>query len=111
MTPDEQAQLITPDIFNHLVKLAALELSDQEAEYLRTELNHQLNAVHELESIPLAEDTPPASHGVPYTVQISQPIRQDAWSRYAQPEKILAQAPETEDGYIIVPDIQHMELK
>ncbi len=44
MTPDS----ITPEMFAKLVTLAALELTPEESEYLRTELNHQLAAVKEL---------------------------------------------------------------
>jgi hypothetical protein len=36
---------ITVELFDHLVRLAALELSSQEAEYLRHELNNQLKAI------------------------------------------------------------------
>ncbi len=56
---------ITPELFNHLVRLAVLELPPEEAEYLRRQLNNQLKAVHELETIPLDPDTPITSHGVP----------------------------------------------
>jgi len=101
---------ILPDLFNHLVQLAALELSPEESEYLRRELNNQLKAIHELEAIPLGAETPAAYHGVPYTVDTSPPIRQDEWHPYPDPDEIVAQAPETDDGYIIVPEIPHTEL-
>jgi aspartyl-tRNA(Asn)/glutamyl-tRNA(Gln) amidotransferase subunit C len=102
--------IITPDLFEHLVRLAALELEPDEAEYLRKELNNQLKAIHELEAIPLDKDTPIASHGVPYTPQISPEIRSDDWIPFDDPESILDEAPETEDGYILVPDIPHTDL-
>jgi aspartyl/glutamyl-tRNA(Asn/Gln) amidotransferase C subunit len=102
---------ITPDLFEHLVGLAALELSPDEAEYLRRELNNQLKAIHELEAIPLDADMPMTSHGVPYTPQISPTLREDEWLPDPHPENIVRQAPETEDGYIIVPDIPHTELE
>jgi aspartyl/glutamyl-tRNA(Asn/Gln) amidotransferase C subunit len=101
---------ISPEIFAHLVDLAALELSDAEAEYLREQLNHQLKAIHELEAIPLEDDTPVTSHGVPYTAQISQPPRADVWQPSPDVERILTQAPEIDDGYIVVPDIPHTTL-
>ena len=102
---------ITPELFNHLIQLAALELSPEEAEYLRRELNNQLKAIHELEVIPLDSSTVVTSHGVPYTPEITPPIRSDDWVPYSNPEDILAQAPETEEGYIVVPDIPHTELE
>ncbi len=97
-------------LFDHLVELAAFELGSDEAEYLRRELNKQLDAIHELEAVPLDADTPITSHGVPYTQAISAPPREDRWQPFPHAEKLMAQAPETEDGYIVVPDIPHEEL-
>ncbi len=102
---------ITPEVFARIAALAALELDPEEAEYLRSQLNKQLQAVHELQAIPLDEATPVASHGVPYPPEISPQPRADEWHPYPNPQDILAQAPETEDGYIVVPDIPHEELE
>jgi aspartyl-tRNA(Asn)/glutamyl-tRNA(Gln) amidotransferase subunit C len=102
---------ITPEIFDHMVMLAALELNAAESEYLRRQLNNQLKAIHELEAIPLSEDIKPTSHGVPYTAQITPAIRADEWQPYPHPEEILAQAPESQDGYIVVPEIPHIDLE
>ena len=101
---------ISRDTFDHLVSLAALELDEAEAAYLLEQLNNQLKAIHELEAIPLDPDTPLTLHGVPYTPVITPPIRPDIWRPYPHPEDILSQAPETEDGYIVVPEIPHTEL-
>ena len=102
---------ITPELFNHLVELAALELSNAEGEYLRRELNNQLKAIHELEAIPIDPSTPVASHGVPYTSATSPSIREDVVIPCPNQENLLKAAPETEDGYIVVPDIPHQNLK
>ena len=102
---------ITPELFNHLVELAALELSVEEGEYLRKQLNNQLKAIHELESIPLDPSTPVASHGVPYTPVSSAAIREDVIASYPAFEKLIAGAPQSEDNYFVVPDIPHQELK
>ena len=101
---------ITLEIFNHIVQLAALELDPEEAEYLRRQLNNQLKAIHELEAIPVDADTSPASHGVPYTQATSPAIRPDEWQPHPDPAAILAQAPETDEGYIVVPEIPHTDL-
>ncbi len=103
--------LITPDVFIHLVELAALQLDPQEAEYLRRQLNNQLKAIHELEAIPVDKSISVTSHGVPYTARISPAPREDQWFPYPSPEDILGQAPQAEDGYIIVPEIPHTELE
>ncbi len=104
-------ELISKETFSHLVDLAALQLEPAEAEYLRQQLNNQLNAIHELEAIPLEEDVPITSHGVPYTKEISSAPRDDTWYPYPNPEEILGQAPQAEDGYIIVPEIPHTNLE
>ncbi|HWQ84903.1 MAG TPA: aspartyl/glutamyl-tRNA amidotransferase subunit C [Anaerolineales bacterium] len=101
---------ITRDIFDHIVSLAALELDETEAEYLRQQLNNQLKAIHELEAIPLDDSTPPTSHGVPYTPLIKPGLRADQWIPYPDPEEIIAQAPDSNAGYIIVPEIPHTDL-
>jgi aspartyl-tRNA(Asn)/glutamyl-tRNA(Gln) amidotransferase subunit C len=107
---------ISKEIFEHLVDLAALELGPQEAEYIHRQLNNQLQAIHELEAIPLDESLSVSdslevtSHGVPFTTLNSQPPREDLWRAHPNPEEILAQAPQVEDGYIIVPDIPTTKL-
>lgn len=101
---------MTPELFRHLVELAALELKNDEAEYLRHQMNNQLKVIQELVSIPVSPDLPIASHGVPYTASISASARLDELHSYPDPGKLIAQAPETDDGYIIVPEIPHEDL-
>ena len=101
---------ISPEVFNHLVQLAALEFDQAEAEYLRRQLNNQLKAINELEGIPLDETLPVTTHGVPYPPEITPPIRQDEWVACQNPDEILNQAPRVEDRYVIVPEIPHTEL-
>jgi aspartyl-tRNA(Asn)/glutamyl-tRNA(Gln) amidotransferase subunit C len=102
---------LTREVFDHMVRLAALELTEDEAEYLRRQLNNQLKAIHELEAIPLEQEVPVTSHGVPYPPEISPAPRQDEWRPFPQPEQILAQAPEEQDGYLVVPETPHTELE
>ena len=105
------ADEISEEVFEHLVRLAALELEFDEAEYLRRQLNNQLTAIHELEAIPLDPTTTVTSHGVPYTPEITPPPREDEWVPFPEPDEILEQAPEVEDRYVVVPDIPHTELE
>ncbi len=105
------ADAISPEIFQHLVGLAALELDAGEAEYLRRELNSQLKSIRELEAIDLDPATPIASHGVPYPPEISQLPREDRAHSSGLADDILAQVPETEGRFIVVPDIPHMDLE
>jgi aspartyl/glutamyl-tRNA(Asn/Gln) amidotransferase C subunit len=110
MNKEAHNQPISKELFQHLVQLAALDLSPQEAEYLRRELNNQLKAIDELEAIPLDDSIPITSHGVPYTPQITPAARTDEWIACPNPEDIIDQAPQAEDGYVIVPDIPHTDI-
>ncbi len=101
---------ITIDIFNRLVSLAALELDQDQAAYLRRELNQQLKAIHELGTIPLDDTLKVTMHGVTYTLASSPELRADVWQPFPDPDAILAEVPLVEDHYIIVPDIPHEKL-
>ncbi|HEY9075313.1 MAG TPA: aspartyl/glutamyl-tRNA amidotransferase subunit C [Anaerolineaceae bacterium] len=105
------SDIISVETFQHLVGLAALQLDETESEYLRRQLNNQLKAINELAAIPLDESAAITAHGVPFTAEISAPPRPDSWQAYPDPAGILAQAPQVEDGYIIVPDIPHTTLR
>ena len=107
----EAVQAITVDIFNHLVDLAAFELSPEEGEYLRKELNEQLRAIRELEAIEVSEEIPITSHGVPYSAAIKPSLRDDIIEMCPEADDILGQAPEVEERYIVVPDIPSEALE
>lgn len=105
------ADKIDKETFDHMVELASLELDKEEAEYLRGELNSQLKAIHELEAIPVEDDVQAAAHGIAYPVEISAQIREDKHIPFPDSAALLDQAPEVEDGYIVVPDIPHEDLE
>lgn len=93
---------ITPELFEKLVELAQFALNPSEKDYLRQELNHQLAAVKELSEIPLDANISPTTHGL--EVEGAAP-RQDNWVAFANFQAIVALAPESEDGLIVVPDV------
>ncbi len=101
---------ISPEDFKRLADLASLELPPDEAEYLRKELNNQMLSIEVLESIPIDAKTGTAAHGIPYDDMNSASPREDISHPDPNREEILKQAPELEDGYIVVPDISHEEL-
>ncbi len=111
MTQANPSDEITPEVFSHLVDLAELELDPDEAEYLRAQLNGQLKAIREMVAIRLDEEAPITSHGVPYADAIRPGLRPDEALPFLDPQAILDQAPETESGYLVVPDIPHTELE
>jgi aspartyl/glutamyl-tRNA(Asn/Gln) amidotransferase C subunit len=105
--PDE----INPELFARLAQLAALNLDPRESEYLRAQLNGQLRAIADLERIAVPDDVPPAAHGVPFPPDIRPPLRIDrAAVDPILAARILRQAPEGEEGYFVVPDIEHTQL-
>lgn len=103
-------EFITRETFDHLVNLAALELQADEAEYLLKQMNNQLKVIAELAAIPLDDDVPASLHGVRYTEQNRAAPRPDEWHAYPNPDEIIAQAPQSADRYIVVPDIPHTTL-
>jgi aspartyl-tRNA(Asn)/glutamyl-tRNA(Gln) amidotransferase subunit C len=107
----DTAETITPEIFEHLVQLAAFELNAEESEYLRKELNAQLSAIRELEAIDVDPAVTITSHGVPYTMGIAPALREDEILACPEAEDILAGAPCSDERYILVPDIPHEELE
>jgi aspartyl-tRNA(Asn)/glutamyl-tRNA(Gln) amidotransferase subunit C len=102
---------ISPEVFAHLVELAALALDPDESEYLRQQLNGQLRAIRALDAIELDEDLPITSHGVPYSAEQRPRIRGDAARESAQADAILDQAPEVQNRYLVVPDIPQEALE
>ncbi|HMN11935.1 MAG TPA: Asp-tRNA(Asn)/Glu-tRNA(Gln) amidotransferase subunit GatC [Bellilinea sp.] len=105
------SEKIDKETFDHLVRLASLELTETEAEYLRAELNAQLSSIRELAAIPLDDGVPASLHGLDYPAAESALLREDEWQPSQYASAILNQAPETHDGYIVVPDIPHQTLK
>jgi len=101
---------ISPENFDRLTVLASLELPAEEAEYLRKELNNQMLSIEVLESIPIDAEIRTAAHGIPYDELNSAAPREDISRQDPNRDDILKQAPELEDGYIVVPDISHEEL-
>ena len=105
------ADQITPELFDHLVELASMELAADETEYLRRELNNQLKAIDELAAIPIPPNTPAARHGVGYPAGLRPALRVDQALASGLSDEILAQAHETEGRYLVVPEIPHQELE
>jgi len=102
---------ITPQVFEHLIKLAALQLDEKQAEYLRRELNHQLQSIHELEAIPIPDGLSISVHGVTYPKNTPLDLRDDQWQPFPNSADIIGQAPRSENNQFAVPDIPHTTLE
>ena len=108
--PNDREQ-IDPQVFEHLVELAALQLDEKQAEYLRQELNRQLKSIHELEAIPIPEGLRVTVHGVPYPSNTNLDLRDDQWQPFPNSADIIGQAPQSENNQFAVPDIPHTTLE
>lgn len=97
---------ISPELFDKLVGLAALELTSEERDYLFEEMNHQLTSVEALSLIPLPEEIQPSLHGI--ETKGAGP-RADDWQPFSNPAEIIALAPESEDGMVAVPDVRRVK--
>lgn len=104
-------ETIDRETFSHLVKLAALEMDEEKSEYVRRELNNQLKAISELEAIPVDPNIKPTIHGVVFSEEISQSLREDVHQPFKGRERLISLFPQSRDGYIVVPDIPHTTLE
>jgi len=107
----DKSQHISREVFDHLVNLAALALTEEETNYLLEQMNRQLGVIEEIEAIPIPTDLPLTTHGVEYGGDGKAALREDAWVACQNADEVLAQAPQVEHGYIVVPDIPTQELE
>ncbi len=102
-------EAISRELFDHLVHLAQLDMTPEEAEYLRRELNRQLEAVRKLEAIPLQEDVPITAHGIPYLPQDRPALREDQPQTFPEARRLVELAPDAREGYFVVPDTRRTQ--
>jgi aspartyl-tRNA(Asn)/glutamyl-tRNA(Gln) amidotransferase subunit C len=107
----EKQEEISPQLFEHLVNLASLHLDLSEAEYLRRELNHQLQSIRELAAIEIPQGLSINVHGIPYPPNSVEELRQDLPEPFANTSALLDQAPQLENGQFAVPEIPHKTLE
>ena len=102
---------ISPQLFEHLVRLASLQLEPSESEYLRQELNHQLDSIRELISIAIPPGVEMTVHGIPYPPGSSDELREDIPVTFDQVRELLNQAPDLVNDQFAVPDVPHTTLE
>lgn len=83
-----------------VASLARLELSEAEVEHLSKDLSSILSYIAKLEELD-TESIEPTSH----VVSMKAPLREDAVSSRPSPDDALANAPQREDNYFVVPSI------
>ncbi|MDQ0314731.1 Asp-tRNA(Asn)/Glu-tRNA(Gln) amidotransferase subunit GatC [Amorphus orientalis] len=84
----------------HVAKLARLAVTDEEADKLTTELNGILAFVDELAEVDVT-DVPPMTA----VVATAMKMREDKVTDGERVEDVLSNAPDSEDGYYLVPKV------
>jgi len=93
---------LTKEEVEHVAYLARLSLTEEEKEMFTEQLNRILEAFAELQELP-TDDVEPLSHIIPLENVFAEDEGED-WQSLPV-EEALANAPEREDNYFVVPRI------
>lgn len=91
---------ITQKEVEHVAQLARLDLTEAEKPMFADQLNHILSYVDQLQGV--------STEGVPLTASVAheEPVlREDSPREGLSVEKALANAPESHNGFFVVPNI------
>jgi aspartyl-tRNA(Asn)/glutamyl-tRNA(Gln) amidotransferase subunit C len=88
------------DTVKRIARLARIAVTEEEAEHLKGELNSILGWVEQLGELDVADVGPMTS-----VVEVKMKKRQDAVTDGGIADDIVANAPETEDHYFVVPKV------
>jgi len=91
---------ITKEEVEHVARLARLELTDEEVELFRSQLDVVLERAQRIQALDL-DDVPPTAH----PVELTNVWRDDVVAPIDDPMPILESAPAIEDGRFRVPQI------
>jgi len=84
----------------HIAHLARIRVADEDLDKIAGELNHIIGWVEQLGEVDTETTEPMTS-----VVQMSLKTRDDVVCDGGYPEKIVANAPEQEDGFFVVPKV------
>jgi len=84
----------------HVARLARLGLTDDELTVLQGQLNHILDQYAKLAELP-TDDIPPTAQ----TIELENILREDLVTPSLPVEDVLANAPDSAGGYVVVPAI------
>ncbi len=91
---------ISREQVEHVARLAALALTEEEKKLFGRQLNQVLEHAEVIKSVD-TEDVPPTSHAIP----MGNVYREDQVRPSLPPEEALRNAPQPEDGFFSVPRI------
>jgi len=83
-----------------IAQLARLRVDEERLEPLAQELNNILGWIEQLNEVDTNDVAPMTS-----VVEMTLPRRRDEVTDGAKPDEILANAPETDDGFFVVPKV------
>ena len=89
---------ITPDLIKYLEKLARITLSEDEEKKVGNELQDIISYIDMLNEL-VTDGVEAMSHCFPVT----NVMREDEVAPSMSPDEIVANAPESQDGYFVVP--------
>ena len=84
----------------HIAHLARIRVADEDLDKIAGDLNHIIGWVEQLGEVDTETTEPMTS-----VVQMSLKTRDDVVCEGGYPEKIVANAPERDDGYFVVPKV------
>ena len=91
---------IDADTVRHVARLAQLELTPQEVEALRGDLEAILGYVDQLSALDL-DDVPPTTH----VLDLQTPLRADEVAGVLPAAEVVRNAPERTDSAMVVPKV------
>jgi aspartyl-tRNA(Asn)/glutamyl-tRNA(Gln) amidotransferase subunit C len=101
MSGDRPASGIDDETVARVARLSRLELTDEERVVFRAQLAGILEAFQRVAAL----DLPAADEAAPATAPPDAALRDDEVTPSLPREEALANAPETEDGYFVVPPV------
>jgi aspartyl-tRNA(Asn)/glutamyl-tRNA(Gln) amidotransferase subunit C len=91
---------ISREEVEHVARLARLELTEEEIETFRAQLDAVLERAQRIQALDL-DDVPPTAH----PIELSNVWREDVVVATPEPAQILENGPQIEDGKFRVPQI------
>jgi aspartyl-tRNA(Asn)/glutamyl-tRNA(Gln) amidotransferase subunit C len=92
--------MIDDRIVDHVARLSRLDLSDEERARFRAQLGSILDYVQTLKALDLA-DVPPTAHAL----AVTNVMREDVPGPCLDRDEALANAPRTDNGFVVVPPV------
>jgi aspartyl-tRNA(Asn)/glutamyl-tRNA(Gln) amidotransferase subunit C len=91
---------VTPDDVRKVARLSRIKIAEERVEPMTQELNSILNWIEQLSEVDVTDVEPMTS-----VVETKLPLREDAVTDGNYQDKVLSNAPNSEDGFFVVPKV------